>query len=73
MIGVGVGAGVGVGGRDVANEEATTNSDGETAYSDFVKKVYKMDVLGICLKEIGMVSRGKLFRLQTCVPESKRK
>lgn len=34
----GVGVGVGVGGRDVANEEATTNSDGETAYSDFVKK-----------------------------------
>ena len=33
-----VGVGVGVGGRDVANEEATTNSDGETAYSDFVKK-----------------------------------
>ena len=32
-----------------------------------------MDVLGICLKEIGMVSRGKLFRLKTCVPESKRK
>ena len=30
--------GVGVGGRDVANEEATTNSDGEKAYSDFVKK-----------------------------------